>query len=728
MPDGPEDAGTAAQPGLPTFYYHAHFIEMLDFVSRHYAHVLLDEHRSFVDDFRSLPLDAQRLYVRLVNRKGRVFARSRLRYPELGRLDGPIGSLTDGGWVGRPSAEHFDELLTFLTRAELLHALIVSFAGLGRSLKKGELVEFARAHADPAEFVTRFDTGTLLVQRRARSVQYLLYLYFGRIEDGLSRFTMRDLGLVRTQGFTDSYEPRFNDRDEALEHFYFATRLARLERKLPGEEQRLIDESEAWPDPASAGAAALRDRLAFLLGREAEKEDEPDRALTVYRRGESIRCNERVLHLLLGSGQADVAREFLERCLDDPRNDEEWLFAADMYQRKFEKKRTSALTDILRASETIELDESLNGAPERGVVEWYERRGMRAFRVENSLWRTLFGLLFWDLLFGPDRASLSSPFDLVPVPLRDGSFYGEHEFAIEERLALLDDPAATSFELLRTSTRHFGTPNGVFRWRQATLDALLALLETARGDALRIIVRRFCQAYADSRHGYPDLLLIDADGARFIEVKAEGDQLRRNQLLRIEQLRAAGFRADVLRVRWTLDPDQAYSVVDIETTGGNGPAHRVAEIGAVKIRNGRIVDRYSTLVHPQRPIPASITRLTGISNAMVADAPRFADIADDLEAFLQGSIFVAHNVAFDYRFIAAEYERLGRPFRYPRLCTCASMRKLFPGLPSYSLAELCGRFDIPLKSHHRALCDAEAAAQLLLIVNEKRLEQLGRAA
>jgi len=107
---------------------------------------------------------------------------------------------------------------------------------------------------------------------------------------------------------------------------------------------------------------------------------------------------------------------------------------------------------------------------------------------------------------------------------------------------------------------------------------------------------------------------------------------------------------------------------------------------------------------------------------MVADAPYFVDIADELEAFLNGAIFVAHNVEFDYGFIASEFKRIGRSFRLPKLCTCASMRKLYPGQRSYSLAELCRNFDIPLKRHHRALCDAEAAAELLLLVNEKRVQ------
>jgi DNA polymerase-3 subunit epsilon len=107
---------------------------------------------------------------------------------------------------------------------------------------------------------------------------------------------------------------------------------------------------------------------------------------------------------------------------------------------------------------------------------------------------------------------------------------------------------------------------------------------------------------------------------------------------------------------------------------------------------------------------------------MVENAPCFSDVADDFEDFMRDAIFVAHNVDFDYGFIDSEFKRIGRRFRHAKLCTCASMRRLYPGQRSYSLAALCSQYQISLKQHHRALCDAEAAAELLLLINEKRQE------
>jgi len=106
-----------------------------------------------------------------------------------------------------------------------------------------------------------------------------------------------------------------------------------------------------------------------------------------------------------------------------------------------------------------------------------------------------------------------------------------------------------------------------------------------------------------------------------MEVKANGDVIRRNQLARIKQLRKAGFHTDIARIEWIIDPEQIYVVVDVETTGGKPGLHRITEIGAIKIQNGRIIDEYQTLLNPHRSIPPFIANLTGITNEMVSTAP-----------------------------------------------------------------------------------------------------------
>ena len=155
-----------------------------------------------------------------------------------------------------------------------------------------------------------------------------------------------------------------------------------------------------------------------------------------------------------------------------------------------------------------------------------------------------------------------------------------------------------------------------------------------------------------------------------------------------------------------------YAIVDIETTGGYAAAFGITEI-AVFIHDGdRIVKQFETLVNPHQSIPRYITALTGIDNSMVADAPDFEDIAEVLYDLLNDKIFIAHNVNFDYSFIRHNLKAAGFELTAKKLCTVRLGRKVFPGLPSYSLGNLCRSLQLPIENRHRAGGDAKATVKL----------------
>ncbi len=162
-----------------------------------------------------------------------------------------------------------------------------------------------------------------------------------------------------------------------------------------------------------------------------------------------------------------------------------------------------------------------------------------------------------------------------------------------------------------------------------------------------------------------------------------------------------------------------YAVIDIETTGGSARHERITEI-AVYIHDGKtIVDEYATLVNPERNIPYFITSLTGITNEMVEDAPKFYEVARKIVELTEGNVFVAHNARFDYSFIRQEFGMLGYNFRRPLLDTVSLSRKLLPGHRSYSLGNLCKDLGIEISGRHRASGDAMATVRLLELLLEK---------
>ena len=155
-----------------------------------------------------------------------------------------------------------------------------------------------------------------------------------------------------------------------------------------------------------------------------------------------------------------------------------------------------------------------------------------------------------------------------------------------------------------------------------------------------------------------------------------------------------------------------YAILDIETTGGNPRYERITEI-AVFIHDGeKVVDEYQTLIHPERSIPAFISELTGITNEMVASAPKFYEIAKVLIELTEGKVIIAHNSSFDYNFIKQEYKNLGYDFKRKTLCTVRLSRKLLPGKKSYSLGKICNELGIKINGRHRAGGDALATVKL----------------
>ena len=169
---------------------------------------------------------------------------------------------------------------------------------------------------------------------------------------------------------------------------------------------------------------------------------------------------------------------------------------------------------------------------------------------------------------------------------------------------------------------------------------------------------------------------------------------------------------------------KTYAIVDLETTGGMARRDKITEIAIVITDGEQILDSYTTLVNPERSIPSEITRITGITNSMVSDAPKFYEVAKDVVEWLEGHIFVAHNVRFDYSFLKEEFARLGYTFSKRQLCTVRLSRKAFPGLRSYSLGNLITHFGLSVDARHRALEDATATAEIFLMIlnNEENLD------
>ncbi len=162
-----------------------------------------------------------------------------------------------------------------------------------------------------------------------------------------------------------------------------------------------------------------------------------------------------------------------------------------------------------------------------------------------------------------------------------------------------------------------------------------------------------------------------------------------------------------------------YTIIDIETTGGSFKTGKITEIAIYKFDGDSVIDEFVSLINPEIFISPYIVQLTGITNEMVENAPRFFEVARQIVEITEDTVFVAHNAPFDYGFIRSEFATLGFDFKRSTLCTVKLARKLIPGLPSYSLGNICSAFGIENSARHRAAGDALATVELFRLLLRK---------
>ncbi|MEG3765574.1 exonuclease domain-containing protein [Alteromonas sp. 14N.309.X.WAT.G.H12] len=695
---------------LPEKYYLDHFHEFLNFFEGNSGGLLDTESWAFIHAFRALPEPKQCIVARAANRKYGVINRTHFNYQEIPSPAEQIDALITDGWFGSIKEAPKRDLAGMLVKEDILRCLTgYPQITVDRGVKKATLLNALFTCIEQSGWPADLSVDDYLYCRFDGVLRFLTFVYFGNIKGRLNQFSMRDLGVMRTRNQAVGEQTHFENKQEAAAAFYYAMGIEELD--YLDDDQRLAKAQEAQPEVNSPGAMGLAEKYAYKLGVSLLLIDNP-LALDFLKSAPGDSCQEKWIREAYKAGEKASVKQELEAIIDAPASDTLLAFAEDFYLRKYHKKRTSMVTDMLRsATRVLDLDESQNQAVEQGVIGWYKRHGINAWRTENRLWRSLFALVFWPILFEKD--SPITEFDRRPKSLQDNRFYTTFVSDIEKVFSCYADNKSMHQYVLANATRYYGQSNSLFIWGPSIMAPINALFTYADHEQITTLLRAMAVDFSQFKDGFPDILVLENDHLRFEEIKAPGDQLRRNQLVTIQKLRQVGFDVQITQVNWVRDPNQPYVVVDIETTGGNSQYHRITEIGMVKLVNGEVVDKWQSLINPQRAIPTAITRLTGITNAMVADAPVFAEVADTIDRFTQDCVFVAHNVNFDYGFVRQEFSRLEQSYRRPKLCTVRESRKHFPGLSSYSLAALTHHFDIAMEQHHRALSDAQAAAELL---------------
>ncbi|MDN3383871.1 exonuclease domain-containing protein [Pseudoalteromonas sp. APC 3358] len=715
---------------LPAKYYLAHFRELIEFVTSKCMHLLEPKHSEFISKINKLDEQSQCMLARVYSRKPYLVQAQSLNYEEITSPHQAIYTLKKADILFEPNEQHYSQLLAHLTKPSLVELLSnyseqISFK---KSAAKGALVDIAREFFKDCPQELAPLNSQYVINNRSDYYEYFEFLFAGKLSRGdvnhQNRFVMRDLGLTATrEGHSESLS-RFETLDEAQSN-YLLNRYRLAFKNITDESDYVALASQVLVQAAhGAIAVALKNKLLVRLYRQLKTVDSELAFSLLEGCVDDSEAQEIQIREQYRLGNKEWVKARLEAIIENPLTDDLLYFADDFLMRKFNKKTRSRLSAMLADTQCVlEIDELYRGEVEQGVNDYYTRQGMAVFNTENTLWQSLFGLVFWHELFVESPYPPCNEFDIYPQVLRLGNFYEAQQTQINERLAQCQTSQALLNLVCKNAAQYFDQPNGLFRWRSNLLEPLEALILNSPLEALITHLTAMSKHYLQLKDGYPDLMVINNGQVHFEEVKAPGDKLRRNQLTTIDNLKNVGFEVHIAAVKWFVDPNRIYSVVDIETTGGLKGGNRITEIGLVKVQHGKVIDTWTSLVNPERHIPGFITSLTGISDSMVYNAPVFAEVVKPLIDKLAGSIFVAHNVNFDYGFIKKECEMAGHFFKMPKMCTVVESRKAFKGLKSYSLGNLSTHFNLNLTSHHRALADATATAELLLLIQQSQISE-----
>ncbi len=710
---------------LPAKYYLAHFRELLTFVSEKCMHLLEQKHLLFISKINALDEQSQCMLARIYSRKPYLVQTQSLNYEEISSPYQALFKLKAAKLIVEPSDKDHKQLLSHLTKPALIELLEKQEQTplFKKSAAKSNLVEIAISFFESKPECLAHLYNQYVINNREEYYEYFEFLYIGRLSAGevnhQNRFVLRDLGVTPVRQEHSESLSRFDSLEEAQSN-YTLNRL-RLTLKNTKDDNEREELAKQLINEVVVGVIAqeLKNKLLVILYKQL-KTTNPTLAFDVLNACEDdAQAFEIQIREQYRQGNKQWVKAQLEQIIENPLTDELLYFADDFLMRKFNKQTRSRLSEMLASTRCIiEVDELYRSDVELGVSDHYTRQGKQVFYTENTLWQSLFALVFWQELFIETPTPPCNEFDIFPQALKTDSFYLNQSSQIEARLAACNSAQKLLRLVCHHAAKYYEQPNGLFRWHPDVLKPVEMLILNSPITVLLQHLKNMAKNYRQLKDGYPDLMIVDNNAVHFEEVKAPGDKLKRNQLVSIDNLKSCGFIVNIAAVKWYVDPNRIYSVVDIETTGGLKGGNRITEIGIVKVKQGEIVDTWTTLINPERPIPRFITKLTGINDAMVSDAPIFSDIASTLLDKLSGSIFVAHNVNFDYGFIKKELEGLGINFKMPKLCTVVESRKAFKGLKSYSLGNLSAHFNLDLTNHHRALDDAKAAAQLLLLVQQ----------
>lgn len=535
-------------------YYLANFQTVLKLVAARYADLLTPDEQSFIVQFAALPVDARALLVRLIMRSRDLFATDALRYDEISDLPAAIALLHAVDFADQDATLSLDEVFSVCTKPELLAGL----AGEGLSARQSKsdmrlaLAHLCDEHRTLSGWLSEPSRKALRLNVRSLANTCRL-LFFGNLHQDWSEFVITDLGHLRyeTVSIPDAARGFLHraDLDTCLE-------LHALRASLEAGEsaEALFQRLPVVSASLSSVVASRVNKLTFQLGQAAERSKDWSLARTIYQHCSYKGARHRLMRVHEQLADWPAAFAVAQDILREPASEAELQATRRAMPRLARKLRlpVPAQPEVLLAPLThLELAEAPPVCVEVSVAQVLTQGHQQAHYVENTLFSSLFGLVFWEAVFAPVPGAFFNPFQAGPADLFHPEFASRRASQIQAGFdALASDNLAD--DLISRWQCKFGLQNHFVFWAQLSEDLLQQALRCMPRESLQVIFKRMLDDLKNHRSGFPDLIVFDTVQQTFelVEVKAPGDRVQDNQARWMDYFLRHGIPCRVIHASW----------------------------------------------------------------------------------------------------------------------------------------------------------------------------------
>lgn len=543
---------------LPDDYYLRNFHALAGYVYETYQDFLTTAERGWYESITRCDDSAQRLYVRLLTRKGEVFRLSRLKYPEIRSLSDAASQLALHQLSVTIAPESLSTLIQAYTKPELIRMLSMPAY---KSKSRPDLVEFLLGSptSDQSRYTDILQNGDNWVSMRGHAIWNLYSLcFFGNLYQDTSEFVLRDLGAVEYESYEipEGYRA-FRSREQIdahMRYFECASLWDLVDRKSS---TTLIELLGLFPKaiPDDLHLVRRTDRLRNSIARQLERIGDLDNALSVFSQSSQPPARERSVRILLAQSDIEAASVLVEKMLADPVSESELQVAVRLSKQiaKASGIPVKSVTRYKPETSTLTLMPSANRV-EEAARAFYSQFG-NCYYTENCLVNGVLGLFIWDIVFYPISGAFFNPFQFAPADFYNPDFRVKRLDLLEDRFLELDEPLKFSARVMENFSIHQGKSNPLVRWGSLPYELLSLALQRIPTEHWRAMFDRILSNPRENMAGFSDLVLFKTEDFHyeFIEIKGPGDSVQQNQLRWMQYFTDHRIPCRVVNVKWSAE-------------------------------------------------------------------------------------------------------------------------------------------------------------------------------